>query len=254
MSNPDWDKCAELGELRAVIDHNDSRGFKNQLIDQIQWSLLRQKLAGSKSVLDFGCGTGRFAFRLHHLLGAEYSGVDTSAGMIRVAKENHKSENFVFLGFNGLDIPFPDNSFDAVTSCGVVQYIIKSENCQQVLSEIRRVLVPGGRLVMIEQASQSNQTSGPGMRVLTESDYQDELSKLYVIRSLSRARSCEFSKLSRISMRIASRLPWIFNIIKSVLAWLEIKKVRGASNTYMSSIKYYDILIDAASTKLNNVA
>src|ERR1700737_3616962 len=94
MSNPDdWDSYAELGALRAVIDPNDSQGFKNQLIDQIQWSLLRRKLAGSKRILDFGCGTGRFAFRIHRFIGAAYAGIDRSTTMIRVAKENHQSEN-----------------------------------------------------------------------------------------------------------------------------------------------------------------
>lgn len=81
MVDPDWDKFSKLGMLQAVIDPNDCRGFKNQLIDHIHWISLQKFLIESKRLLDFGCGTGRFAARIRNLQ-IEYIGIDSSSGMI----------------------------------------------------------------------------------------------------------------------------------------------------------------------------
>ena len=96
---------------------------------------------GSK-VLDVGCGTGEMAARLAEG-GYEAWGVDIAEPMIRYACHRHKSGQFRVGDVER--IPFDDNSFDAVVCLGVIEYLANDE---RALSEIRRVLKPGGSAVV----------------------------------------------------------------------------------------------------------
>ena len=79
-----WDETVKLGMLRAVIDPADDVGLKNDIIDRLHWRTLKPWLLDRTNVLDFGCGTGRFARRILDL-GMSYSGVDGSAAMVQAA-------------------------------------------------------------------------------------------------------------------------------------------------------------------------
>jgi ubiquinone/menaquinone biosynthesis C-methylase UbiE len=96
---------------------------------------------GSK-VLDAGCGTGEMAARLAER-GYEVWGVDIAEPMVRYASYHHKSGRFRVGDVER--IPFDDNTFDAVVCLGVIEYLANDE---QALSEIRRVLKPGGSAVV----------------------------------------------------------------------------------------------------------
>lgn len=244
MANPDWDNFAKLGKLRAVIDKNDKQGFKNRLIDRISWNSLKKKLKGSKHLLDFGCGTGRNAPRIVNL-GIQYTGIDSSANMVKMAREIHMPLVFNFVHCNGLDIPFSDKSFDTCLSSYVFQYIMGSSSTQEILAEIRRVLVPHCRLIMIEQASLSNQTSGTVTRVSTESDYIAELSKYFCVKTVQKIRICHLSSLSYRVFHIAKYFPWLFPFCLNSLAKIEIRRPKKADDTYFRNIPYYDIMIEA---------
>src|SRR2546425_127289 len=95
-----WDKFSKYGVLRSVLDPNDELGFKNLLIDRMQWTALKKHLAGRKNILDFGCGSGRMAPRAK-ALGIKYSGIDTSPGMIETAKKTYPEPSFTFKHFDG---------------------------------------------------------------------------------------------------------------------------------------------------------
>ena len=96
---------------------------------------------GSK-VLDVGCGTGDMAARLAER-GYEVWGVDIAEPMIRYASHRHKSCRFR-VG-DAESIPFEDDTFDAVVCLGVIEYLADDA---PALSEIRRVLKPGGSAVV----------------------------------------------------------------------------------------------------------
>jgi SAM-dependent methyltransferase len=230
--------------LKAVIDLEDTDGFKNRLVDHNEWNLIRGRLSGCKRLLDFGCGTGRFASRVAGM-GIEYTGIDTSLEMLRLARRLNGSLENRIIHFDGLNIPFPEGHFDVCLSDGVLQYIIKSPGIDKVLAEVRRVLGPGGRLILIEQASLAEQASGSVRQDATELEYTEAVSRVFRIKSVGRIRSCKALALTRYVLCAAKYFPWLFSLALNSLAEMEARRVRNADDAFFSSIDYYDILIDA---------
>lgn len=94
-----------------------------------------------EKVLDIGCGLGYFLLKLKGS-GAELHGLDPSEESIEYVKKNiteHAKVGSVE------EIPYPDNMFDKVLFCEVIEHV---EDDEKVLREIRRILKPGGRLVV----------------------------------------------------------------------------------------------------------
>ena len=108
-----------------------------------------------RKILDVATGTGDFAIMSAKELRPEsLLGVDLSEGMMNVAREKVKKEGLEqtisFQQEDCMQLSFPDDSFDALT----VAYGIRNfEDLDRGLREMRRVLKPSGRLVIIELTS-----------------------------------------------------------------------------------------------------
>lgn len=104
-----------------------------------------------KKILDVATGTGDFAFEALTLNPDKIIGIDISAGMLEVGrkkietrKQNAKME---FVLGDSENLPFDDDQFDAITvGFGVRNFA----NLLNGLGEMRRVLRPGGKLVVLE--------------------------------------------------------------------------------------------------------
>jgi SAM-dependent methyltransferase len=106
--------------------------------------LLERELPAAErplEVLDFGCGTGAF---LEHLerFGA-VTAVDGDPSAVAFCRRRGRSE--VQLVPPGARLPLPDAAFDLVTTLDVIEHI---EDDVAALRELRRVLRPGGRLLV----------------------------------------------------------------------------------------------------------
>jgi len=104
------------------------------------------------AVLDLATGSGDVAFSLASRLpqSARIVGMDFCEPMLREAASKlalHPSENLEFKPGDALALPLPDGSFDAVTIAFGLRNMADRTRC---LSEIRRVLRPGGRLFILE--------------------------------------------------------------------------------------------------------
>jgi len=98
-------------------------------------------------ILDLAAGTGTSSVPFAKA-GAHVLPTDFSLGMLRVG---HKRQpDLPFVAGDGLNLPYRDNSFDAATiSFGLRNLTDRSAG----LAEFRRVLKPGGRLVICEFSS-----------------------------------------------------------------------------------------------------
>jgi demethylmenaquinone methyltransferase/2-methoxy-6-polyprenyl-1,4-benzoquinol methylase len=115
---------------------------------------LSKGLAPGAAVLDLACGTGDLTKALARK-GHIVTGLDISAEMMEVGKAKCREctprPRFV-LG-SAEQIPFADDSFDAVT---IAFGLRNFDHRAQCLQEIRRVLKPGGQLAVLEFAVPKN--------------------------------------------------------------------------------------------------
>jgi SAM-dependent methyltransferase len=251
MSNLDWNNYAKKGLLQATIDPNDRKGYKNILIDRIHWNALYPHLYGSKNLLDFGCGTGRFAKRIARL-GIKYTGVESSSGMVEESRKNNLEIESNFVHFDGIRLPFFENSFDTCLSIGVLQYLIKGPDIDKAMSELQRILVLGGSLILIEQVSLSNKTSGTVEQVSKEIDYINVMSDYFTIKCIKRIRRGNLSRITNCVLRRGEYFPTCYKLIVNLLAIFETLRANIAGDDSLSNIDYYDVFIEAVKNGKRN--
>lgn len=104
-----------------------------------------------KKILDIATGTGDFALEALKINPQNVIGVDISEGMLKVGMEKMKTkqvDHIISLRLGDSEnLPFEENTFDAITvGFGVRNF----ENLNKGLSEMLRVLKPGGKAVVLE--------------------------------------------------------------------------------------------------------
>ena len=112
------------------------------------WSRELEKvigLSGEGKILDVGTGTGFLALMLGQL-GYEVTGIDLAEKMLELGrkKAGQMELSIVFMQSSCEQLPFPDNSFDAVVNCRVMWTLPEPV---QALKEWKRVLKPGGKVI-----------------------------------------------------------------------------------------------------------
>jgi SAM-dependent methyltransferase len=119
-------------------------------------------LPGDRRVLDAGCGGGRMMPVLAGL-GCRVEGVDVSPQMIRRARQDHAS--FPSQVASIADLPFPDASIDGVFSWYSTIHS-PDPDLPRILGEARRVLRPGGLLLLAFQSGRGIQDVSASYRRL----------------------------------------------------------------------------------------
>lgn len=105
-----------------------------------------------KNILDVATGTGDFAITSYEILKPEkITGIDISEGMLEIGRKKiikaGLQQNIELINGDSEAILFDDNTFDAVTvAFGVRNF----EHLEKGLDEIKRVLKPGGKLIVLE--------------------------------------------------------------------------------------------------------
>lgn len=112
-------------------------------------------LARGEAVLDVGCGTGTLAIAAKRLAGAagKVHGIDASPEMLaRAAKKARRAGmDVAFTQAPAQTLPFPDASFDLVLSTVMLHHLPRPGRAQ-CAREMRRVLKPGGRVLVADFA------------------------------------------------------------------------------------------------------
>lgn len=117
----------------------------------VRWRrfVVRQaRLQPGDTLLDLATGTGDIAFEaLHQVPGVRALGGDFSLGMMLVGRRLALGDQVLWNQSDALNLPFSDAAFDAVTSGYLMRNVI---DIPRALAEQRRVLKPGGRIVILD--------------------------------------------------------------------------------------------------------
>lgn len=114
----------------------------------------RMHIRDGERVLDIGVGTGLAlpSYPAH----AHVTGIDLSEGMLRRARQRvhqQKMDRVQLVLGNALELPFPDDAFDHVLLSHVVTVV---SDPVRLIEETRRVIRPGGQIVIINHFRSSN--------------------------------------------------------------------------------------------------
>ena len=127
-------------------DYWDQAADAKEFSTEIKMDFFRRYAPLEASVLEVGCGYGRV---LAGLWAAGYKnliGVDFSGRMIQRGRQNHRQLDLRIMTKQKLD--FADQTFDALLLIAVLTCIPDDEDQANLLRECRRVLKPGGLLVV----------------------------------------------------------------------------------------------------------
>ncbi len=130
------------GNLWSTAPSDWARYFEASFLPMYKKVLEEIKLTEDTLLLDAGCGAGLFSFMAIQK-GAQVIGVDAASGLLELWRERNPNNNCLEEDLENL--PFSNNGFDVVTAFNSLQYAGDFENA---LSEAKRVLKPGGLLVI----------------------------------------------------------------------------------------------------------
>lgn len=150
-----WNSLARYGVDAAVIDPLDRLGFKNAYITGLRTAVLRAQLAtlpDDALVLDLGCGTGALLRDLN-TAGHRTVGLDIAEQLLRDSRTRFGGPPPA-AAYDGSRFPLPSGRFAAACTYVVLNHITDETQLCRVLQEVWRVLMPGGRLLAIEQIRQ----------------------------------------------------------------------------------------------------
>ncbi len=122
-----------------------------------------------KTILDIATGTGDLAINLLKTNAEKIIGLDLSPGMLEIATKKvtaNKLQNTIEMVLGDSEnLPFPDNTFDAIT---VAFGIRNFENLELGLAEILRVLKPNGIFVILETSVPTKTPFKQGYKLYTK--------------------------------------------------------------------------------------
>jgi SAM-dependent methyltransferase len=144
--------CADSADPPGVNDYDSfaaayTASNENNLVNAYYERPAMLELAGDvagRRILDAGCGSGLLLAALRDR-GATVTGIDKSAGMVEQARRRLGDDADLQVAELGSPLPLPDGTFDDVTASLVLHYL---KDWEPALAELRRVLKPGGRLIV----------------------------------------------------------------------------------------------------------
>lgn len=147
----DSDIMSRYDRLAACYDNKRYVSESSRFINRIEMRVITDWVynEGGCSLLDVPCGTGRLTVAMAGLAERVVGG-DVSAKMIAVANNKICAEcmdKVYLLRLNARRLPFPDNTFDIVL-CVSFFHLIDNHEKNIFMDEFRRVLKPGGKLIL----------------------------------------------------------------------------------------------------------
>jgi SAM-dependent methyltransferase len=114
---------------------------------ELRHDFLIADLKRGERALDLGCGAGAFTAVMHSA-GAHPLGLDVAEAALARARRSYPELDFRRMPIDG-PLPLEDNTFELVWASEVIEHVADTARW---LSEVRRVLVPRGRLLLTTPA------------------------------------------------------------------------------------------------------
>jgi demethylmenaquinone methyltransferase / 2-methoxy-6-polyprenyl-1,4-benzoquinol methylase len=123
-----------------------------------EFTVKHSELKPGGNALDVCCGTGMLSMELAKVGGSngKVTGLDFSEEMLIKGRENIKefsqAKNINLIQGNAMELPFADNTFD----CATVGWGLRNvPDIKKAVSEMMRVVKPGGKVVSLDMAKPS---------------------------------------------------------------------------------------------------
>jgi len=134
---------ADYDGFAAAYSASNENNLFNAYYARPEMIRLAGDVAGLK-ILDAGCGSGPLMEALRGK-DAVVSGFDLSPAMVELARQRLGEDADVRVADLGAPLPYPDDTFDLVVASLSLHYV---KDWDSALAELRRVLKPGGRLIV----------------------------------------------------------------------------------------------------------
>ena len=158
-------KASKKQQVATMFDNIAFRyDFLNRFLTagvDVWWrkkTILQLKELHPQTILDVATGTGDVALLTYNLLKPKtITGIDISDGMLQLGRDKIAKaglqNNIQLVNADSENIPYPDAYFDAITvAFGVRNF----EHLERGLTEMLRVLKPGGKLAVLEFSQPTN--------------------------------------------------------------------------------------------------
>jgi ubiquinone/menaquinone biosynthesis C-methylase UbiE len=141
-----WEQGPPMGFIGENYSYEQKRNFRYSLQDYMHDTFKFEDFNGQK-VLEIGCGAGIDSAEFARN-GALVTSTDFTERSVQSTKELLTEANLPVnvMQADATNLQFDDNTFDCVYSFGVLHHI---PNIEKALSEIKRVLKPGGRIMVM---------------------------------------------------------------------------------------------------------
>lgn len=136
-----------------------------------RYQFAKHRVAGAK-VLDFGCGTG-YGTALLAEVADSVVGLDIDDTALDWARHHHHNPRLSFEKRSDLGMSFPDHSFDVITCFEMIEHVNETTQIE-VIRQCRRVLTPGGQLIISTPNPDVTQNYGENpfhLREMTERQF-----------------------------------------------------------------------------------
>ena len=144
-----FDPEAAEGDSYDTVADLYAEVFTDIRIRRDEWQWLSPRIPAGSRLLDLGCGNGALLAQLSDRIAAGV-GVDASAGQLQQARRRCAGlTNLTFHHTTQPVLPLPDSSIDLAVSLLSWRYL----DWDPMLAELRRVLTPSGRLLIVDMAS-----------------------------------------------------------------------------------------------------
>lgn len=148
IAHEEDDVLANSARLKSRFQHT----LSSPAAKAMEWDFEAEITnARGQTVLDYGCGNGEYTLALLKAGAAEVHGIDISQPYVERAADAARQAGFPDTAFkfqvmDAHELSFDDNMFDLVLGRGILHHL----DIDRALSELERVLKPGGRAVLLE--------------------------------------------------------------------------------------------------------